>query len=235
MRLTLPAIAAALAAGGYYLSHQRSATSRYLPDAPNHNSIFSLDNYVEREVRVRPKAPSLAVLALAAIGGYALYNQYQKRSGSGLGSNVEQSIDLNVPVSTAYNQWTQFEEFPRFMASVEEVKQIDDTHLHWKANVAGKTKEWDAEITEQIPDERIAWRSTSGVPNGGVVTFHKLGDNKTRVMLQMDYQPESIGEKVGDAVGGVKLTAKGNLKRFKQLVESRGVETGAWRGEVARH
>ncbi|HYE71435.1 MAG TPA: SRPBCC family protein [Ramlibacter sp.] len=235
MRLTLPAIAAALAAGGYYLNSQRSATSRYLPGSSTGTSLspFSMDTYVEREVTVRPKAPGIGLLALAAVGGYLLWNQYRKDSG--LDSNVEESIDLNVPVSTAYNQWTQFEEFPKFMASVEQVTQVDDTHLHWRANVAGKTKEWDAEITEQIPDERIAWRSTSGVPNGGVVTFHKLGNNKTRVMLQMDYHPETIGEKVGDAVGGVKLTAKGNLKRFKQLVESRGTETGAWRGTVTQH
>jgi uncharacterized membrane protein len=229
MRLTLPAIAAALAAGGYLLSNQR--TRRYVPGAGTSVSPFSLDTYVEREVTVRPKASGLGMLALFAVGGYLMWNQYQKGS-SGLSKTVEQSIDLEVPVSTAYNQWTQFEEFPKFMASVEQVNQVDDTHLHWRANVAGKTKEWDAEITEQIPDQRIAWRSTSGVPNGGVVTFHKLGDNRTRVMLQMDYQPETLAEKVGDAVGGVKLTAKGNLKRFKQLVESRGVETGAWRGTV---
>ncbi|TFY99463.1 SRPBCC family protein [Ramlibacter henchirensis] len=150
-------------------------------------------------------------------------------------STVEESIDLNVPVSTAYNQWTQFEQFPRFMTSVEQVKQVDDTHLHWRAVVAGKVKEWDAEITEQIPDERIAWRSTDGVTNAGVVTFHKIADNRTRVMLQMDYQPETAAEKVGDALGGVKLTTKGNLKRFKQLVEERGQETGAWRGTVTQH
>ena len=112
---------------------------------------------------------------------------------------------------------------------------MDDTHLHWRAKVAGKTKEWDAEITEQVPDKRIAWRSTDGVTNAGVVTFHRIGENRTRVMLQMDYQPESVTERVGDALGGVKLTAKGNLKRFKQLVESRGQETGAWRGTVAEH
>jgi uncharacterized membrane protein len=145
---------------------------------------------------------------------------------------VNVSTDIDVPVSTAYNQFTQFEEFPRFMASVLEVKQIDDTHLHWKALVAGKPEEWDSEITEQIPDKRIAWRSTSGVTNAGVVTFHKISDSRTRVMLQMDYEPQTLLEKVGDALGGVKLTAKGNLKRFKQLVEDRGSETGAWRGTV---
>jgi len=147
-------------------------------------------------------------------------------------SNIEQSIDVGVPVRTAYDQWTQFEQFPQFMATVEQVNQVDDTHLHWRANVAGKMKEWDAEITEQIPDKRIAWRSTSGPHNAGVVTFHKVGENRTRVMLQMDYAPETVGEKVGDAIGGVKLTTKGNLKRFKELLEQRGTETGAWRGTV---
>lgn len=178
--------------------------------------------------------PSLPTIAALAAGGYLLSSFMKKRRQSG-GSTVEESIDLEVPVSTAYNQWTQFEEFPKFMASVEQVNQVDDTHLHWRAKVAGKTKEWDAEITEQIPDERIAWRSTSGVHNAGVVTFHKIGPNRTRVMLQMDYQPESATEQLGDAAGGVKLTAKGNLKRFKKLVEARGVETGAWRGTVAQH
>ena len=147
-------------------------------------------------------------------------------------SSIQKSIDVGVPARTAYNQWTQFEEFPRFMASVEQVRQVDDTHLHWRAVVAGRTKEWDAEITEQIPDKRIAWRSINGVQNAGVVTFHKIGENRTRVMLQMDYEPESLVEKAGDAVGGVKLTTKGNLKRFKELVEQRGAESGAWRGEV---
>ncbi len=150
-------------------------------------------------------------------------------------SKVEESIELEVPVQTAYNQWTQFEEFPKFMEGVKEVRQMGDKRLHWRAEIAGKDEEWDAEITEQIPDKRIAWRSTSGVHNAGVVTFHKISDSRTKVMFQMDYEPETIDEKIGDAVGGVKLTAKGNLKRFKELVEGRGVETGAWRGTVAQH
>ena len=145
-------------------------------------------------------------------------------------SMIEEGIEVNVPVRTAYNQWTQFEEFPHFMEGVERVEQIDDKTLRWRANVGGVVREWTAEITEQIPDERIAWRSTSGVPNGGVVTFHKIGENRTRVMLQMDYTPQTAVEKAGDALGATKLTAKGNLKKFKALLESRGHETGAWRG-----
>ena len=177
----------------------------------------------------------LATVAALAVGGYLLSKQMKKTQGPGSESSVEESIEVEVPVSTAYNQWTQFEEFPRFMQSVEEVKQLDDTHQHWRANIAGKIKEWDAEITEQIPDQRIAWRSTSGVRNAGAVRFQSLGPNRTKIVLHMDYQPETAGEKIGDAVGGMKLTAKGNLKRFKDLIEGRGVETGAWRGTVVQH
>jgi uncharacterized membrane protein len=182
-----------------------------------------------------PVGKTLFTAAALAAGALLASKLMQRVRHTGRTSSVQETIDLNVPVSTAYNQWTQFEEFPRFMASVEEVRQLDDTHLHWRANVAGKTKEWDAEITQQIPDQCIAWRSTGGVRNEGVVTFDKIGENKTRVRLKMDYDPQTAGEKVGDAIGGVKLTAKGNLKRFKALVERRGVETGAWRGTVAQH
>lgn len=182
-----------------------------------------------------PVGQTLFAAAALAAGALLAAKLMQRVRRGGSTSSVQETIDLNVPVSTAYNQWTQFEEFPRFMASVEEVKQLDDTHLHWRANVAGKTKEWDAEITQQIPDQCIAWRSTSGVRNEGVVTFDKIGENRTRVRLKMDYAPQTVAEKAGDAIGGVKLTAKGNLKRFKALVERRGVETGAWRGTVAQH
>ncbi len=145
---------------------------------------------------------------------------------------IEQSIEVNVPVSTAYNQWTQFEEFPRFMEGVKSVTQVDDTHLHWVAEVAGKEKEWDAEITEQHPDERVAWTSISGAPNAGVVTFHRLNDDTTRVTLQMDVEPEDPVESVGTALGFLQRRVKGDLERFKEFIEGRGVESGAWRGEV---
>jgi uncharacterized membrane protein len=167
-------------------------------------------------------------LALGA-GGYMWWRKNREMTTR----LVEETIDLNVPVSTAYNQWTQFEEFPRFMATVQEVTQLDDRRLHWRARVAGKIEEWESEITEQVPDQTIAWRSTNGPGNAGLVTFDKIGENKSRVKLQMWYDPETTGQKVGSALGGVKLTAKGNLKRFKQLVEKRGVETGAWRGELS--
>jgi uncharacterized membrane protein len=145
---------------------------------------------------------------------------------------VEKSIDVNVPVRTAYNQWTQFEEFPRFMEGVQSVSQIDDTHLHWKAEVAGSEKEWDAEITEQHPDERVAWNATSGAQNAGVVTFHRIDDATTRVTLQMDVEPDGPVESVGTALGFLQRRVKGDLERFKEFIESRGRESGAWRGEV---
>jgi uncharacterized membrane protein len=176
----------------------------------------------------------VTVAALAA-GGVILSKQLKKNQGSGLGSSVEESIEVNVPVGTAYNQWTQFEEFPKFMDSVQEVRQQDNKHLHWRAEVAGKEKEWDAEITEQIPDKRIAWRSVDGVGNGGVVTFHKISDSVTRIMLQMEYQPEGMLEQLGDAIGAVRMEARGNLQKFKELLESRGSETGAWRGTITQH
>ncbi|MDB5911989.1 MAG: hypothetical protein JWP22_664, partial [Ramlibacter sp.] len=133
---------------------------------------------------------------------------------------------------TAYNQWTQFEEFPRFMSNVLEVRQLDDEHLHWRATVGGKEKEWDAEIVEQLPDQVIAWRSTSGPMNAGRVTFDKRSESRTAIVLRMTYAPESFDEKVGDAIGVMRFEAQRNLKKFKELIESRGSETGAWRGTV---
>jgi len=147
-------------------------------------------------------------------------------------SKIEKAIDVEVPVRAAYNQWTQFEEFPRFMEGVESVRQIDDRRLHWRANVGGKSLEWDAEIAEQIPDKRIAWRSLSGARNAGVVTFHRLAEARTRVMLQLDYEPEGFVENLGDALGVVSSRAEGDLERFKEFIEGRGLETGAWRGEI---
>jgi uncharacterized membrane protein len=147
-------------------------------------------------------------------------------------SVVEKSIELNVPVNTAYNQWTQFEEFPRFMEGVEHVHQIDDKHVHWKASIGGKQKEWDAVITEQIPDQRIAWRSQEGATNGGTVTFSKVAENKSRLNLRLEYEPDGAVEKTGDAVGVVSGRVEGDLQRFKEFIESRGQETGAWRGKV---
>jgi uncharacterized membrane protein len=145
---------------------------------------------------------------------------------------IEKSVEINAPVRTVYNQWTQFEEFPQFMEGVEEVRQLDDTHLIWHANIAGQEESWEAEITEQIPDERVAWRNKTGAINAGVVTFHHIDDNTARVMLQMDYETNGILESVGDALGFMSRRVEGDLERFKELVETRGHESGAWRGQV---
>jgi uncharacterized membrane protein len=149
-------------------------------------------------------------------------------------STIEKSIDVEVPVRTAYNQWTQFEEFPQFMEGVEAVRQLDNQRLHWRANVGGKVEEWDAVITEQHPDERIAWKNTTGASNAGVVTFHRLSDTTTRVMLQLEYDPQGVVENLGDMLGVVSRRIAGDLERFKEFIEARGKETGAWRGEVER-
>ena len=149
-------------------------------------------------------------------------------------SNIEQSIDVEVSVRTAYDQWTQFEEFPRFMEGVEEIRQTDDTHLHWRTRIAGREKEFDAVINEQTPDQRIAWTSQGGPEHAGVVTFHRLDEGRTRVMVQMDYEPEGLIEKAGDVLGIVTSRVKGDLERFKEMIEQRGVESGGWRGEVSQ-
>jgi uncharacterized membrane protein len=149
-------------------------------------------------------------------------------------AHIEKSIEVNCPISTAYNQWTQFEDFPRFMEGVKEVHQIDDTHLHWHAEIGGKDKEWDAVITEQVPDSIIAWRSVAGAENAGRVEFHPAGTNGTRVTLKLTYDPEGAVEKIGDLVGVVGRRVEGDLKRFRDFIENRGRETGQWRGEVRR-
>ncbi|MEO5874799.1 MAG: SRPBCC family protein [Streptosporangiaceae bacterium] len=146
-------------------------------------------------------------------------------------STIEQSIDVAVPVRAAYDQWTQFEQFPRFMEGVDRIDQVDPTHTHWVTSIAGIKREFDAEITEQRPDERIAWRSLDKPHQAGVVTFHHLAVGTTRVMLQLEFEPEGLVEQVGDKLDLVEHRVKGDLKRFKTFVESHS-ETGAWRGEV---
>ena len=144
----------------------------------------------------------------------------------------ESSIVVDCPVRTVYNQWTQFEEFPRFMEGVEEVRQLDDTHQHWRAVVGGKTKEWDAELVEQVPDQRIAWRSTSGAPNAGTVSFMPADGDRTRVTLELEYDPQGLTENIGDALGFVTRHVERTLNDLKEFIEAHGRETGAWRGEV---
>ena len=147
-------------------------------------------------------------------------------------SKIESSIDVAVPVGVAYDQWTQFEDFPRFMDAVESVSQRDDRHLHWVAKVAGVRKEWDAEITQQEPDQRVAWTSTTGAKNAGAVDFHRIDDRQTRITLTMDVEPDGPLETVGSAVGVPEREVEGDLKRFKEFIEQRGAPTGAWRGAV---
>jgi uncharacterized membrane protein len=149
-------------------------------------------------------------------------------------STIEKTIDVEVPVRTAYDQWTQFESFPQFMEGVEQVRQLDDTHVHWKAEIGGFTREWDAEIVDQIPDERVTWRSTDGTTNQGTVSFAPgaPGAPGTRVTLRLEFEPEGIVEKAGDVLGIVERRAEGDLERFKSFIEMRGVESGQWRGEI---
>jgi uncharacterized membrane protein len=145
---------------------------------------------------------------------------------------VEKTIEVDAPVSKVYNQWTQFEEFPSFMEGVEQVKQLDDKHLHWVAKVGGKQKEWDAEIIQQIPDQSIAWRSTSGAHNGGIVKFEPAGNDHTVIYLKLAYEPEGVAENIGDALGIFSRRVEADLERFRAFIQHRLAETGAWRGEI---
>ena len=170
----------------------------------------------------------IATVAALAVGGYIFSKKFNKARHRGAMSSVKDSIEVDVPVSTAYNQWTQLEDFPKFMEGVREVRQLDDTHTHWRAEVAGQEQEWESEIVEQIPDKRIAWRSTSGLKNAGAINFLRISDGRTRVTLQMEHDPQSSAEETGLT----RMRIKNNLRNFKNFVEGRGAETGAWRGTV---
>lgn len=146
--------------------------------------------------------------------------------------SIEKSIEVDVPVTTVYNQWTQFEEFPRFMEGVQEVRQLDDSRLYWKADVGGRDKEWHARIIEQVPDQRIAWQSEQGAQNGGQVTFEPVDGSRTRITLNMQYEPDDFVESAGNVLGFVSRRVQGDLERFKEFIETRGRETGAWRGSI---
>jgi uncharacterized membrane protein len=149
-------------------------------------------------------------------------------------STTTASVDVNRPIDVVYNQWSQFESFPEFMEGVERIDQRDDTHLHWVIKVGGVTREFDATVTEQHPEERVAWKSDSGPDHAGVVTFHRLDDDNTRVTTQMDVDPDGVIENVADKLGILKARVSGDLKRFKKFIESRPAETGGWRGDVSR-
>src|SRR5438128_10091876 len=203
----------------------------------------SLEKAWSRVERKRSRKLRTSLLVVAGAGGAVAAAVPLRRkfasSGlpkSGLGGTslrtIEESIDVGVPVSTAYNQWTQFEDFPLFMEGVDHVQQIDDTHLHWVATIAGKTAEWDAKILEQHPDRQISWISEDGKKTRGTVSFEPVGENKGRVRLSMSYQADPL-EAVGSAAGLDARRVRGDLERFKELIESRGSESGAWRGEVS--
>ena len=145
---------------------------------------------------------------------------------------IEKSIEVECPLRTVYNQWTQFEEFPRFMKGIKKVTQLDDQRLRWEAEIGGKHKEWDARITDQVPDQVIAWKSEGGEYNTGAVNFRAISQNRTRINLQLTYDPEGIVEKTGDALGVVSNRVEGDLERFKEFIENRRQETGAWRGTI---
>lgn len=147
-------------------------------------------------------------------------------------SSIKESIEIDVPIRVTYDQWTQFEEFPRFMEGIEKVQQLDDVNLHWVASIAGVHREWDARIIEQVPDERVEWTNLDGVTNGGVVTFDRLGPQSTRVTLEMEVEPHGLLENVADTLGFIERRAVGDLERFRDFITARGHETGGWRGEV---
>jgi len=213
---------------------QLERAARYL----HTHDVSDLVSGVETFARRRP-----SLFLGAAFGLGFLATRFLKSSGqggampgmeSGRASHAPswKTVEVNVPVRVAYNQWTQFEDFPHFMEGVKQVEQISDRRLRWRAEIAGKEEQWDAVITEQMPDRRIAWRNTSGARNAGVVTFYPLGPARTRIALQIDYQPEGPIEQVGAALGLVERRIEGDLQRFKEFIESRGTATGAWRGEI---
>ena len=171
----------------------------------------------------------------AAIAAVPVLRHRFSSNGTGAGTDlatIEEEIEVGVPVSTAYNQWTQFEDFPLFMEGVDHVEQLDDTRLRWVASIGGRRAEWEAKILEQVPDTKITWESLDGRETRGTVWFDKAGEQRTKIRLVLTYRPEGPLEKVGSAAGLDRRRIRGDLERFKELLEMRGVEDGAWRGEV---
>jgi uncharacterized membrane protein len=202
----------------------------------------NLENAWGRVEKKRSHKLRNSLLVIGGIGGAAVATMKARKGGlpsvSGVTTGtsprtIEESIEVNVPVSVSYNQWTQFEDFPLFMEGVEHVEQIDDTRLHWIAKVGSKTNEWDAKILEQHPDKQVSWISEDGKKTRGTVSFEPIGEDKTRITLSMSYQAEGLTETLGSAVGLDQRRVRGDLDRFKELIESRGAESGAWRGEVS--
>jgi uncharacterized membrane protein len=199
--------------------------------------MSSLDKVLHRVEKKQSHKLRNTLLVLGGVGGVVAAAIPLRKKLPSLGGTTPRTIDasteVNVPVSTAYNQWTQFEDFPLFMEGVEHVEQKDDTRLHWVAKVGGKTNEWDAKILEQHPDKQVSWISEDGKKTRGTVTFEPIGESRTRITLSMSYQAEGLTETLGSAVGLDQRRVRGDLERFKELIESRGAESGAWRGEVS--
>ena len=149
-------------------------------------------------------------------------------------TTVDKKLEVDAPIERVYNQWTQFEDFPRFMEGVVRIDQLSNDMLHWTIDIGGVKREFDAKVTEQIPDERIAWKSVDGKTHAGVVTFHRLGDDETRVTVQMSYDPEGFLENAADSLGVIAARVQGDLTRFREFIEHQPEETGAWRGTIAR-
>jgi uncharacterized membrane protein len=201
-----------------------------------------LENAWGRVEKKRSHKLRNSLLVVAGVGGATVAAMKARNGGLpslgivGGGTSprtIDESIEVNVPVSAAYNQWTQFEDFPLFMEGVDHVQQKDDTRLHWIAKVGGKTNEWDAKILEQHPDKQVSWISEDGKKTRGTVTFEPVGESRTRINLSMSYQAEGLKEALGSAAGLDQRRVRGDLDRFKELIESRGTESGAWRGEVS--
>jgi len=198
----------------------------------------NLENAWGRVEKKRSHKVRNSLLVAAGVGGVAAAAMKARKNGmpnvdfaGTTPRTIDESIEVNVPVSVAYNQWTQFEDFPLFMEGVDHVQQLDDTLLHWAATVAGKTNEWNAKILEQHPDQQISWISEDGKKTRGTVTFEPVGANKTRVRLSMSYQADPL-EAIGSTAGLDARRVRGDLERFKELIENRGTESSAWRGDV---
>jgi uncharacterized membrane protein len=220
-----------------------SLVRRLATDAELHAEVQQMTNDLqaawERLLSKRNRSHGLRnTLLLAGLAGGALALHRRRTSKSSVSGSttprvIESSIEVDVPVSAAYNQWTQFEEFPQFMDGVEEVRQLGDTRLHWVASVGGRRAEWDAKILEQHPDRQISWISEDGKKTRGTVTFESLGEERTLVRLSLGYQAEGFVEAVGSAAGFDRRRVEGDLARFKELIEGRGTATGAWREDIS--
>ncbi len=224
----------------------RAALSRMNADPKLRRELRALGSSLDKAwARVEKKRShrlrnSLIVLGLGGAAAAALLPKSRDRlvapargAGEPTVRTITESIEVDVPVSTAYNQWTQFEDFPLFMEGVEHVQQLDDTRLRWVAAVAGKRAEWEAKILEQHPDRQISWISADGKETRGTVSFEPRGDSRALVRLAMSYRPEGLRESLGSVARLDERRVRGDLKRFKELIESRGIETGAWRGDIA--